>query len=366
MVYRIFQKWMQQLFGEEEALLLLILLIAGLTLIVTMGSVLAPVIAAIIAAFLLQGMHNRLGVMGCPPWLSLWLTFIFFVGIIFLSFLFLLPLVWGQLVNLYNEVPSMIAALEHQLVQFQQDYPKILSEAQLAEWMAGFGQEITRFSQKAISASILNLPSIFGLMLYVVLVPLMVFFLLKDKVMIGTWLGGFLPKERPLLNRIGREMDEQVANYARGKAIEIIVVGAVSYVTFTVFGLNYAALLALLVGLSVIIPYIGAAAVTIPIAMVGYFQWGMTAEYAGLMVSYFVIQVLDGNLLVPLLFSEAVNLHPLAIIVAVVVFGGVWGFWGVFFAIPLATLVKALIDAWPKNAVPEIPDTETSQGGADS
>jgi len=58
---------------------------------------------------------------------------------------------------------------------------------------------------------------------------------------------------------------------------------------------------------------------------------------------------LDGNVLVPLLFSEAVNLHPVAIIVAVLFFGGLWGFWGVFFAIPLATLVKAVFNAWPRD-----------------
>ena len=63
---------------------------------------------------------------------------------------------------------------------------------------------------------------------------------------------------------------------------------------------------------------------------------------------YSVIQGLDGNVLVPLLFSEAVNMHPVAIIVAVLVFGGLWGIWGVFFAIPLATLVKAIIYAWPR------------------
>jgi len=55
----------------------------------------------------------------------------------------------------------------------------------------------------------------------------------------------------------------------------------------------------------------------------------------------------DGNVLVPFLFSEAVNLHPVAIILAVLFFGGIWGLWGVFFAIPLATLIKAIINAWP-------------------
>ena len=65
------------------------------------------------------------------------------------------------------------------------------------------------------------------------------------------------------------------------------------------------------------------------------------------MVVYGIIQALDGNVLVPLLFSEAVKIHPVAIIVSVLIFGGLWGMWGVFFAIPLATLVKAVFTAWP-------------------
>ena len=64
-----------------------------------------------------------------------------------------------------------------------------------------------------------------------------------------------------------------------------------------------------------------------------------------------VIQGVDGLVLVPLLFSEAVNLHPVAIILAVLVFGSWWGLWGVFFAIPLVTLIKAIMTAWPSNRV---------------
>ena len=145
-------------------------------------------------------------------------------------------------------------------------------------------------------------------------------------------------------------MNDQVANYVRGKAIEIVIVGLVSYLVFTLFGLNYAALLGVLVGFSVVIPFIGAAVVTLPIAMIAFFQWGWGSEFLTLLVVYAIIQALDGNVLVPLLFSEAVNLHPVAIILAVLVFGGFWGLWGVFFAIPLATLIKAVLNAWPSAA----------------
>jgi putative permease len=149
------------------------------------------------------------------------------------------------------------------------------------------------------------------------------------------------------MRKIWAEMNLQIANYVRGKVIEIFIVGAVTYICFALLGVNYALLLGIAVGFSVVVPYIGAAVVTIPVAVIGFFQWGFTSEFYYLMGVYAVIQALDGNVLVPLLFSEAVNLHPIAIILAVLVFGGLWGFWGVFFAIPLATLFKAVVSAWP-------------------
>ena len=149
-------------------------------------------------------------------------------------------------------------------------------------------------------------------------------------------------------------MNTQIANYIRGKVIEIIIVGTVSAVTFALMDLRYALLLGVLVGFSVLIPYIGAAVVTIPVAVVALFQWGITPDFWWLMIAYGVIQALDGNVLVPVLFSEAVSLHPVYIIIAVLFFGGLWGFWGVFFAIPLATLVKAVANAW-KGPLQELP-----------
>jgi putative permease len=115
--------------------------------------------------------------------------------------------------------------------------------------------------------------------------------------------------------------------------------------------------LSVLVGVSVLVPYIGATVVTLPVAVVAYFQWGWGTDFAVVLIVYGVIQALDGNVLVPLLFSEVVNLHPIAIIVSVLVFGGLWGFWGVFFAIPLATLVNAVLVAWPRISEPITEET---------
>lgn len=344
---KVFKKWTANYFADEEALILLILIAGGLALIITIGEILAPVIASVIIAFLLQGLITQLMRRGLPEWLTILIAFTVFVGCALAVILVVLPLAWRQLSTLFNELPSMLAQGQAALSVLPQQYPDLISAQEIDQIIAVTRTEIGKFGQVVLSFSISTIPNILAVMIYAILIPILVFFFLKDRVTILGWLARFLPEQRPLLNQVWQEMNMQIANYVRGKAIEILVVGSVSYVCFAVMGLNYAALLGLLVGLSVVVPYIGAAVVTLPVAAIAYFQWGLTPDFYYLLVVYGIIQALDGNVLVPLLFSEAVNLHPVAIILAVLVFGGFWGLWGVFFAIPLATLIKAIITAWP-------------------
>lgn len=343
----IFNKWYKRYLFEEESVLLLVLLTIGVALLMTIGDILTPVLAAIVLAYLMQGMASRLERYGLPPGLGVAIAYTVFVGVFFGVTLGLLPLVWRQMLGLAGEMPRMLDQGRHFLGVLPERYPEIVSAQQINELVSMAQAELAGMGQTLVARSVATIPSIFTVMIYMILIPMMVFFFLKDREQILEWLGAFLPPERPLLRRIWGEMNLQFANYARGKVLEVIVVGSVSYFAFAWMGLNYAALLGLLVGLSVIIPYIGAALVTAPVAMVAFFQWGVGSEFYSLIAVYLVIQGLDGNVLVPLLFSEAVNLHPVAIIMAVLFFGGIWGLWGVFFAIPLATLIKAIINAWP-------------------
>ncbi|MCR8923903.1 AI-2E family transporter [Dasania sp. GY-MA-18] len=343
----VLKKWLDHLFANEEALILLMLIFGSLLLVISMGDVLAPVIASIIFAFLMQGTIAQLTRRNVPSWCAITLAYTLFVGMFMAVMFLLLPLAWRQLATLFQELPAMIAKGQQLLLVLPERYPEFVTHGQIRDWVSLTKSELGNIGQWLLSFSFSNLANVMGLLIYIVLVPIMVFFFLRDKDALLAWLSSFLPAHRPMLNKVWVEMNDQVANYVRGKAIEIFIVGGVSYIAFALIGLNYAALMALLVGVSVLIPYIGAAVVTIPVAMVGYFQWGGGSEFMTLIIIYAVIQALDGNVLVPLLFSEAVNLHPIAIIMAVLIFGGLWGLWGVFFAIPLATLIKAVLNAWP-------------------
>lgn len=352
----IFKKWYVRYLSEEESVLLLVLVLLALILLATIGEVLAPLLAALVLAFLVQGVVNLLCRLGMPPWLGFSLAFTVFIGLFFAVLLGLLPLVWKQTVGLLAEAPRMAEIGRDFLEVLPERYPELFSGTQIELLLAELQREIAALGQTIVAKTLAGIPGFLTVSVYLVLVPIIVFFLLKDREQITGWVSNFFPTRRPLLNRIWEEMSIQFSNYARGKMVEIIIVGAASYVSFTGMGLRYAALLGLLVGLSVIIPYIGAFIVTIPVASVAMFQWGIGSEFYWALAVYFVIQMLDGNVLVPLLFSEAVNLHPVAIIVAVLFFGGIWGLWGVFFAIPLATLIKAVINAWPTREAIAVPE----------
>jgi putative permease len=271
--------------------------------------------------------------------------------------IFLLPVLSRQVTGFLQELPRSINETQLLLLQLTEAYPQLVSAEQVAEITAVIRAAIAELGRNVLSMSLASIPTIVTLLVYLILGPLLVFFFLKDKAQITGFITSFLPEQRTLLVQVWREMDVQIGNYVRGKVYEIFIVGAVTYAVLAAFGLAYAPLLAVIVGLSVIIPYIGAAVATVPVAIAAYLQMGWSAEFAWIMAAYAIIQALDGNLLVPVLFSEAVNLHPVAIILAVLFFGGLWGFWGVFFAIPLATLVKALLSAWPREPDPEEPDT---------
>lgn len=340
-------RWYRRYFTDPQASLLVVLLLVSVIILVTMGKMLAPLLAALVIAYLLEGAVFKLQKKKMTRFWAVNLVYLMFVAFMMFILFVLLPILYRQVSQFFQEVPDMISNGQALLLRLPEQYPELISAEYISELILTIQGGFSELGQNVLSVSVASIPAIITILVYLILVPLMIFFFLKDKAMILEWMGRFLPKERQLVNEIWTEMDGQIGNYVRGKSNEIIIVGGVSYIVFVILGLNYASLLGMIVGLSVLIPYIGAAVVTLPIAFVAYFQWGLNPDFVWVMICYGVIQFLDGNVLVPVLFSEAVNLHPVAIIVAILVFGGLWGFWGVFFAIPLATLVKALINVWP-------------------
>lgn len=352
---RLITDWFKRTFSDPQVVFLTVVLLGGFAVVLSMGDMLAPVLASAVIAYLLEGLVVQLEDRGMPRLLAVIIVFIAFMLFLSAVIFGLLPVVSRQVTQLVQQLPNMISEGQKALMTLPQRYPEIFSPEQVQDILDSIRGEIAVFGQKVLSLSLASVVGVLTLIVYLVLMPMLVFFFLKDKDLIIGWFSRFLPDERGLASRVWREVDRQIANYVRGKFWEIVIVWAASLAVFSFFGLQYAMLLAVLVGLSVVVPYVGATVVTVPVLMVAWFQWGWSSDFIGVTIAYLVIQALDGNLLVPLLFGEVVNLHPVAIIVAILVFGGLWGFWGVFFAIPLATLVNAVLRAWPDHRVESLP-----------
>ena len=339
---------LKKIFSNEETLVFAILLIIAFFILFFLGNILTPFLISIIFAYLLVGMQKRLENTGLSRNMSLILTYGLFLLLGIALILWLAPLVYQQTQSIILEIPKWVNSSMIFIQNIPQNYPDLVSSDQITAFLESLSGQITDISQNFFQASIAGIQNTATIAINLILFPILVFFFLFDRAEIISGFLKILPKERDMLKSVWIEMDEQLSNYTRGKAIEIAIVGCAAAFTFILFGLEYIALLSVLVGFSVLIPFIGAFAVTIPVAAVGLLQFGITFDFWLLIGAYILLQILDGYLLSPLLFSDAVKLHPVIIMLAVFVFGGLFGFWGIFFAIPIATLIKAIWNSWPK------------------
>ncbi len=342
--------WNRHFSDPQVVILVLLLLVFGLT-ILFFGRILTPVLAAVVLAYLMDGVVERLVYHGVKRNFAVPAVCLIFVFSMILAVFFLVPLVYRQAGQLLQQVPMMIGELEQFVLRLPERFPEIFSERQVTDIAANMRNEAGLAAERILRGSVAVVPSLIILIVYLILVPFLAFFLLADKARILAWFTSFLPAQRDLATEVWRKTNKQLANYIRGKFWEILIVAAVTYIAFLILGLNFALLLAVFTGLSVLIPWVGATLMTFPVLAVAYFQFGPTWEMVTVVIVYFIIQALDANVLVPILFSRAVSLHPAAIILAVLFFGGIWGFWGVFFSIPLATLVQAVLQAWPRQGI---------------
>ncbi len=350
----IIRDWFNRYFSDPQVIILAFLLFFGFVLVFILGDMLMPVLISIVIAYLLDGVVATLQKFRIPHKAAVIAVFILFMACIAVSLIGLLPLLSVQIGELVQKMPSMIEKGQKVFAELPEKYPDYISRQELKEIISSLSLELTALVKSKLTGlvqgfftfSLASMRSLITILVYSILVPLMIFFFLKDKQQILEWLTSFLPEERSMAAEVWKEVNTQTGNYVRGKLWEIIIVWGVTYITFKVLNLDFTMLLSLFVGLSVLVPYIGATVMFLPVALVAYFQWGWGSDFAAVMIALSIIQALDGNLLVPVLLSGVVNLHPVAIIVAILVFGGLWGLWGLFFAIPLASLVHAVIKAW--------------------
>ena len=338
---------LKRIFSNEETIVFSLIILLTLIIFSLFIGVLTPFIISVIVAYLLVGLQKKIETYNVSENLATILAFSIFIIIGAAMFTWLIPLLYVQLQSFVLDIPRLFNEFLNFVSTIPAAFPDLVDSDQISVFFQAVSSELSSITQNIVKSSISGIQSTITVLLYIILFPILVYFFLFDRKNIIEGCLKIIPGDRAMLSQVWSEMDVQLSNYVRGKVLEIFIVGIAAAVLFASFGLNYGALLAVLVGLSVLIPYVGAFSITIPIVIIGILQFGLGSQFYLLIGLYLLLQFLDGNLLVPIIFSEAVKLHPIVIILAVFLFGSMFGFWGVFFSIPLATFIKAVWNAWP-------------------
>jgi putative permease len=339
----------KKIFNSEETIIFSLVLLFAIILVIFFGSILTPFIISIVVAYLLVGLQKKIESFNVSKYFALLITFAIFIVTGAAMLIWLLPILYIQLQAFVLDVPGLFNDFLDFVSELPAKFPDLVSSDQISIFFQAVSSELSSVTQNLVKSSISGIQSTITILLYAILFPVLVFFFLFDRDNIINGLTKLIPGRREMFTDIWKEMDVQLSNYVRGKVIEIFIVGLSAAIIFASLGLKYSALLSVLVGLSVLIPYVGAFLVTIPVVVVGLLQFGLVPQFWILVGLYLLLQALDGNLLVPIIFSDAVKLHPVVIIFSVFIFGSMFGFWGVFFSIPIATFIKAVWNAWPSS-----------------
>lgn len=336
--------WMRRLHDPQVAGLLLALILGTLVLYF-FGQALAPYFTALVIAYLLEGIIRALRRIHCPRILAVTLVFGLFLLVLNLLLFVLLPTLVVELVRISDEIPRITITLKQISRQLTESASGFLNPEQVENMLLYLVDNSQEWVAKSVTFLLRGVPGLISLTLYLILVPFLVFFFMKDKDQLLAAFSRYLPGDRGLLNRVLQEVNAGVGGYIHGKFWEMFLLGVSSYAGFAVIGFHYAIIVGVLTGLSVLIPFLGLAVVTVPVVVLGVFQWGVTWEAAHPLIIYSVLQLLDGNVVAPMILGETVNVHPTTIMLAVLLFGSLWGVVGVFFAVPLAVLVKSVLEA---------------------
>lgn len=239
-----------------------------------------------------------------------------------------------------STAPSKISSAERQQLEAKAD--KIIPN--LEGYLPTLAEKVWNIIKKSIGGFL----GITGFLLSLVLVPIYLFFLLKERPRIEKRWKDYLPlRASPLKDEIAAallEINSYIIAYFRGQLLVCLVDGTLIGSALTLLGLNFAPLIGLLVVVLTMIPYIGIVICWVPAVLIAAFQWGDWTHPLIVTIIFIAIQNLEGILYAPRILGKSVGLHPMTVIVSIFVWGLlIGGLLGPILAVPLTATIKVLL-----------------------
>ena len=302
------------------------------------------ILAAVVVAYILLPLVNRLRrYMPLPA--ALGLTYLaFFVGLVIVVWA-LVPPLFNQAQQLVTSLPSLVSHLQAEIADrnspLMSRFPDGVRTwlqtlpAQIGDWVSKYGVSIA-------TQTLGILTSFVSVFLSLIIVPIMAAYLFFDSTEMKRATLGFFPISwRPKTVAILSDLNEVIGSFVRGQLLDGAIVGTMIFALLAIMHVPYALLIGVAAGILNFIPYVGAIIGFFPsvtLALV-YNDWQNALIVA---VGFGVIQQIDGNLIVPRIMKEQVQLSPILLISSILIFSALFGIVGTFIAVPVTAMMRVL------------------------
>lgn len=328
---------------KNQQLMFLITVVAfGFFSLWVIGDYSSSILLSIVLAFLFRPLLIYLVQIGLPRNISVVITFVIslLAGVGF--FLIFIPLFINEAQRYIQAIPNLQAVIEPVNNFFRDLNIPVDSLESVQSVISNFAGFLTN----TISFGFSTVQDTANLFVGLLLVPVFLFFWLWDTETLSSGFSKLVPKKRKFLSKVWSETNTYFQDYFKGKFIEVLVVTVFGSLMFYLLGLNSPMLLGVTLGLSQLVPFFGPLFMTIPILIASLAQFGIDPWVLVILFAFAVLQFVDGNIFLPFLMSEVVKLPAIIALLSVFFFGAIFGIWGVFFSIPLASFIKSLLDNW--------------------
>lgn len=330
------------------------LILLGIILVVWLFSkyailpgILITFIVSVIIAYIInpamvkleEKIHNRT--------LAILLVYVLVVLVFVLIFVMIIPGTMREFRNFVAQLPRMMSNFTGFLDEIQrQSVGKDTFLSNLIPELIGSLKtnllNLQNFVFSSMGQVMASVSTIVSGILRLILVPIISFYLLKDKeIIIDKIVSAVKPEKRESFLDISREIDASMASFIRGKLIMAFFVGVLTAVALLLFRVDFAIVIGIITGVADIIPYIGPFLGFLPAILMALFDNPIKALWVGIVFG--LIQWAENNLLGPRILGTTTGMHPIVVLLSLIVGGGMFGVPGMILSVPVVAIIKILI-----------------------
>lgn len=308
-----------------------------------LGDVILPFVLGAAIAYLLDPFADWFETRGFSRAFAV--TVITILGLLLFGLLILLviPTLVEQAIALFAAIPDLAQNLQNFLTT---RFPSLVdSESTIRQSLASIGTMVSSKGGELLEGALSSVSGLVNVVMLLVVAPVVAFYLLLDWDRMIARVDDLLPRDHaPTIRRLADEIDQTLAGFLRGQGTVCLLLGLYYCVGLFLVGLDFGLVVGAIAGLLTFIPYIGAlfgGALAIGLALFQF--WGDWAMIGIVAAIFFSGQMLEGNVLTPKLVGGSVGLHPVWLLLALSVFGSLFGFVGMLVAVPVSAVIGVIV-----------------------